>query len=284
LIKEGSLFDYSVADVRALRKWLKSKLPDLDARDRQQEVEERHRVALPGHRVLSRSRARSIAKMLNGAAIVYTAAVFFVGSRGLIDGTVFRVAALIGLLVVPVTLAIKSWSASSFQFGSFVGGGSPPSIDGALMFGALFPVAMTWGFCQPLVWSQLWVPAALVSGALIVVAMKFALSRRDHVTGTLVLIVIMLILYGGGGIATANAALDCAIPTREIAAIVGREVRSQDCYWTLRFGGRSDLIRKVHVSRRLYRAYDVASHAPVPVTITVGHGALRIAWIVRVGS
>ncbi|MGH7487977.1 MAG: hypothetical protein ACREMY_20615, partial [bacterium] len=286
LLADGPVESHSPDDIRALKSWVTERLPDLEARDRTEEKQEQREAALYGGRRLPpRSTARRIARVLNWSVGSFAAAGYFSLGWHILPGpNSTRLISLVALLLVPATVAVKLWSPSSFQFGTLVGGGAPPGIDIALMFGALFAVVMEWMFCQPLHWSAIMLPVGAVSIPLCAVTFRFALGRRDKVPGTLGFVGVCLILYSLGAVLVVNAAFDRSRPTLEDGLVLARSESSgrggPTYYWTIRFPNEKNFERKVRIPQRLYEMYNIRPNdPPVPVPVYVGRGALGIEWI-----
>lgn len=286
LLNDGAILSFNQNDIRFLKTWLSEHLPDLEARDRNEELLERRDARISGRRVLTRASATRIARFLNWTVSLAAFAAYFSFSWGLVHTPALaRVISVGGLFLLPGALAVKLWSPSSFQFGSLVGGGSPPSIDLALLLGSLLAVAMEWLLCQPLRWSAAIVPVTLATALLCAISFEFALGRRDRTPATIGFVGLLLALYSLGAVLVMNAAFDSRRPRLEGALILERSKspgrRETDYYWTLGFPARSGFERKVRVSRRLYEMYriDSVDAPPVPVPVTIGPGALGIEWI-----
>src|SRR5947207_183553 len=96
---------------------------------------ERCRVSIPAGFL-----ARRIAFLVNWGVGVCSVLLFFLFGRISMAPSNFRLLTLLGILLLPIALGVKVWSPSSFQFGNVVGGGAPPGLDLALLFGGLLPV------------------------------------------------------------------------------------------------------------------------------------------------
>lgn len=285
LVSDGPTLSFNPNDIRALKVWLAERLPDLEARDRAEENRERREAeTYGGHRLPALSTAKQIARTVNWVVPLSAVAGYVSFNWGLIhtpSGT--RFVSVAGLFLLPATLAVKLWSPSSFQLGQNVGGGAPPSLNLALVLGALLPVALEWLLCQPLHWVAAVIPVGILSALLCFITFKFALGRRDRLPTTIGVVAVLLILYSLGAVLVINAAFDSRKPKLESALVLERSQSSgrggPDYYWKVRFSDEGNFERKVRVSRRLYEMYNISPTSPVPVPFVIGPGALGIEWI-----